>query len=601
MKTILLILILSSFYAFSKKAIIDKTEAFNLRHSFLNLKGYTAWNDTSWEHLTKDTIFQDLNYVNFPGLKFVEDRDTLVNGENISIVRVSEINFENLFKRNRVEGGIFFGYLPKLKKLKLVDIVIPYSYGNDIDMPNIKEIIIENCSLSDGIKLNEYKRLETLYINESSVGVDLNNIDNPKLESIEIYDTKVISKFSIVNLESLKKFIIDLNIKGSQIPTNISLISNLDGFASELTKLPNAEEIVFYRTGLFGEIDKIESPNLKRLELHGNFLKGELPKIESQVIERIDLSDNQMTGNYIPYEQESLKEVNLSENKLSGEINFDLDLKSLKVLKLDDNLFEGPIPNINGTFLQHLDLSDNNFNSFRNEIHVQEQTYIDISNNIIPLEEVINRVDLSENYNNYFEHQTIPPQILRNFKFGEVDYQLPYMSTDVVQDNYDLTIAQRVFYNIEIDKKTGRFIIHNMKDEFEYGFIRQDGYLESNLGNYPFAEYDYTVDDQITENRRYTLIVKAPDCDVYGYQDVKVYGLSVIEDKDIIVSKEANSIFISNQSGKQIKSIQIYNLLGNEIFSEVNPSNIINISNINLNQVYIIKFIINDEVYIRKI
>lgn len=119
--------------------------------------------------------------------------------------------------------------------------------------------------------------------------------------------------------------------------------------------------------GLSGEIDMISLNHLlllRTLSLVNNSFEGNLPVLKKLgALKSLSLSNNLFSGEIQPdafYGMNSLKKVYLARNQFTGQIPWSLAvLPKLIELSLEDNGFEGSIPDFRVSKLNHFNVSNN--------------------------------------------------------------------------------------------------------------------------------------------------------------------------------------------------------------------------------------------------
>lgn len=595
---IFFISILSESFSYPKQAMLDKTETKYLMDIYKQLDGKN-WNKNDWSKLKVGKIYEVSNLIIFSGISITDDRDTIIDGEYIDIYKIKGIDF------SKVLGNKFISNLeiPNVSFSKLTDLQITNFHNckglDNINIPNVQYIKIYDSKISGKLNLKKMNNLVYLETDRANINVEMSELNLPNCKHFVLYDAGINSDFSIVNMENVESFIIDSKLYFIDGVDYYNGISTLNGNASELNKLKNAKTIIAYRTGLSGNLDKLDSPSLELIELIDNNITGNLPSFESSHIHTINLAENQFEGNFnLPINNSTLF-IDVSENNLSGELNFNINFENLQVFKINNNKLTGEIPSIIGDNLFHIDLSYNEFNGLRNEVNVSENTFIKIDNNKIPLNELVSRCDLfPEDREPFIEHLTIPNNILREFKFVNHKYHLDYIGTDVISDYFEIQHIQMGENNLTFDETTNKIIVKDFDTLYNY----KVAYKYNPNANNHTLDYSIKIDEPLTKEGVYRVMTTSKYCNIKRIDEIDITKLSVKKDDDFFVFKDGNQLIIENRKNDLYSIIQVYDLLGNLLFNDEKlNTNSTQIEIQNINQPLFIKIYFNNKWYVKKV
>ena len=593
---ILILSLLSQSLVSQQKSMLDPTETQYLIDIYTSLDG-SNWDNNlffepkKWNELEVGKIYNSPNQLNYHGLGFTPNRDTTINDELIKIYKVKLIDFSKIINYKKIMNStIPYVYFSDLNEILLTHLY--YCDGLDnLNMPNVLSIKIFNSKIKGILKLSDMQKLIHLETDKSNIELDLNNINLPNCKNFILYDAGVKSAFSINNMENVENFIIDSKYYFNDGVDYYMGLCYLDGDVSELNKLTNAKTIKVYRAGLTGELSSLFNKDLEILELNGNKITGSLPTFTSDKIHTINLSNNSFEGEFTLPINNSTKFIDVSNNNLTGKIDFDIDFENLEVFKIDNNKFEGEIPKILSQNLLHIDLSKNNFNSFINDINVNQSTFINLSYNKIPISHLISRCDLFPNDRETFiQHHTEPYHILREFIFLYHEYHFNYIGTDVIYDNFPIAHIQYGENNISFDYNTNKLIVNDYDTLFTYQVA-----LNSNL-------YNIDIDDKLKVTGNYRVKTKSKYCDIIRIDEIEITQLSVKNEDNFLVYKNGNILVIENNKNEYFTNIQVFDILGNILYqSDSFLENSKQIELQNTNQPLFVKIFINNNWIVKKL
>ncbi|KAJ9170493.1 hypothetical protein P3X46_018598 [Hevea brasiliensis] len=234
-------------------------------------------------------------------------------------------------------------FLPDLDNLRVLDLSInnftgdiPASFGR---LQSLEVLSLVSNLLNGSIprflsNLSELTRLELAYnpFKPSPLPQEIGNLS--KLEHLFLADTNLIAEIpgSIGKLGSLYNLDLSSNLITGKIPESIS-----------------------------------ELKSIQQIELFNNQLYGELPESLSNLttLRQFDVSQNNLTGNLLEnISALRLQSLNLNDNHFNGEIPQVLALNpNLSELKLFNNSFTGKLPANLGRYsdLEDFDVSTNDF------------------------------------------------------------------------------------------------------------------------------------------------------------------------------------------------------------------------------------------------
>ncbi|KAF3439124.1 hypothetical protein FNV43_RR17399 [Rhamnella rubrinervis] len=186
---------------------------------------------------------------------------------------------------------------------------------------------------------------------------------------------------SFGRLPALKVLTLSANLLSGRIPAFLGNLSELTRFElainpfkpgplpSEIGNLSKLENLFVPKANLIGNIPSSigNLVSLKNLDLSDNFLSGEIPKSIGGLrsVEQIELFGNQLSGE-LPESLANLSilsNLDLSMNRVAGKLPEKIAAMGFSSLHLNDNFFEGEIPEslASNPNLEDLQLFNNSF------------------------------------------------------------------------------------------------------------------------------------------------------------------------------------------------------------------------------------------------
>lgn len=232
--------------------------------------------------------------------------------------------------RERLEEWYYNNNLVNSSKINwgnsLKNPLMPDWYGITTDGNGcIIELNLENCEMSSNLNLVDFPKLNKLNLSINFISgkfptincpnlkvLDFKNnsindtIPNFKLDSLEVINlqnNQFFGKIPILNLTNLKEFNVSFNRLSGKIPQlntpklekYIAESSLLNGYLDSLV-FPQLKEINFYNNNLIGKFPKIYTPNLEKLNLCNNKLEGTIPALVVPKLQELNLSSNNFKG-----------------------------------------------------------------------------------------------------------------------------------------------------------------------------------------------------------------------------------------------------------------------------------------------------------------
>ncbi|KAM7267970.1 hypothetical protein ACFE04_010136 [Oxalis oulophora] len=201
-----------------------------------------------------------------------------------------------------------------------------------------------------------------------------------KLQSLDLSNNKITALPSdIWSLGLLRT----LNMSSNQISG--SLANNIGNFGM-------LEIFDVSSNNFSGEIPAAISSlaNLREIRLNRNVFEGNIPMgiVKCQSLVVMDLSMNRLTGD-LPHgfgdAFPKLEKLNLAGNKVSGRDSDLAGLKSVKVVNISGNLFQGSVMGVFHELLEVIDLSNNEFQGHISQVQPNSSwshlNYLDLSEN----------------------------------------------------------------------------------------------------------------------------------------------------------------------------------------------------------------------------
>jgi len=649
MKLLFLILLTVTF-AFSQKSMFSPDEAESLKQIYQNLKG-DSWQINTWSGIESNKIYPNPAFLSISGIQSKLDRDTTINDETVSIYTIEKLDIGLVIgipktSYQKINGGTFPKCnFPNLKEFKIKNIENFDGFDN-LSLPALKLLSIQNCKVQGEIELNSMQALEILDIFDTKLEINLQNLNLPFCRVLKIDASSFTSTLSIDNLQSLEILRIkeeDFSDYGKQAIGNFSILGT---DINDLKKLTNAKEITIRYAQLNGTLDTLNFPNIEIFDLSHNFnIGGDFPvfntpnikyinlqfnnftnftnKIQSNTLEYLDVSYNKFSGALPTFElpnlkylilnnnsfttgfnkniiNDSLNYLKLNNNEFDQEIDFEINSEVLEYLNLDANNFKGNIPKINCKNAMYLSFASNQFNHFTNDLIVNKNTILSgIDFNLIPVLDYAERcLDFPESSKNNLDIMTSPKHILNNFYIEDVDKYMEYTGSDVIFEGINqIEFNTRFLHPLTIDSinnKLSLYIIDTANYNYEVIYTPNENGI---------PHKDLKIWETIKYNGHYQVKISSKYCSAIGYSEIININTLSILNKDLInIFKNNESIVIQNNSEELITSIQVIDLLGNILYQ--NNESITNTKTIafpNSNQPLFIKLYSKNKWIVKKI
>lgn len=597
---LVLLIIFSTSIALSNNLIMDKVELNEIKEFYNNTQP-NSWYSKEISNLEEDFIYNDISSLESltPNIKYVYDRDTLINNKEIDIYKFSKLDFERMIRGNHnsdlnLFNHTFSGYnYTRLKYLsfsELMNFKIPETFKAD----SLEVLKIYNSRLAKELDINQFNSLKVLDFFKILNSFDLTDINLPNCTYFSIIGCHIVTTLHINNLNSIDTFIIRdyfRNENDKQDPSTMYLIGT---DPNELKKLSKVKKLVLGKTAIYGDLSEVEFDNIIHLDLHGNNFINSIPyinpkkikhlnlknnsfskidnHIESESLEYLDLSNNlfeqdidiiyspslvyldisrnKFSGNIRNLIGMKLEYFNASMNELSGELKEKIRIDFCYHFNVSDNKMTGNIPPIKSDKLIYLDFSENEFTNFTSDLELNERTILNISSNNIDPSEISKRCS---GYTGSIENKIItsPDHIVEYSHQIEDSLFYKFTHFDVYSDVYSSIIYQNK-KEINFNYATRRFDLSMLDTSlFEYVIFT---YIDGKR-----VELNYKVWDQINEKRLYVILAISKYCRDFAfmYHSINLTELSI------------NDKFVNCET---IKAIEYFDLLGNKL----NENNIYN-------------------------
>ena len=252
---------------------------------------------------------------------------------NLTFENINLTNLQQLYIRDTGISGQFFE-------------------SNQFYYPNLQSIILANNELSGTIDSNVCKSLFMHLFDFDSVMFNIsNNNFSGKIPEC-LWESIVFNKYNLITIEYTSVLLIDLShnqFNGSILDIDSSHYNN-----SNINDYEMWDKLTFYYVSLSNNlfsnyihnwIFEIDYPNTMRsiyFDLSNNFFNGTLPSKLPFFITLFDVSNNQLSGNIdklFNYNNYSIDNMTIIHNESIAEY------KRTQVLNLDNNKFDGEIPN----------------------------------------------------------------------------------------------------------------------------------------------------------------------------------------------------------------------------------------------------------------
>lgn len=235
-----------------------------------------------------------LNNFNMPNIESIKIYNSKVTGK-LNLKEMNKLVYLETYKSN-VDIDMSEINLPNCKSFVLYDAGVNSDFSI-VNMDNVETFIIDSkYYFTDGVEyymgvgnlngnaseLNKLKNAKTIIAYRTKLTGELERIDSPNLEIIELYGNKITG--NLPTFKSTKLHTINLANNGFEgkftLPINNS------------TKFIDVSE-----NNLSGELNfNIEFDNLEVLKLNNNNFFGYIPKIVCDKLIHIDLSYNDFSG-----------------------------------------------------------------------------------------------------------------------------------------------------------------------------------------------------------------------------------------------------------------------------------------------------------------
>ena len=505
-----------------------------------------------------------------PPLNFVNLEELTIEKLN-GAFGLESINYFSL-KKLYIKDCNIWGKLDlnSMPKLEVVDV-----YKADIDI-NLYGLNLPNCKI---LKLIGTKLRSTLTI-----------INLQKVEDFQIrewynheWDYQEPGQFSLYgsDIKEIKKLVSAKHIAicyaailGNLDTIDMPVLEKLELYANGISGSfpviisPNLKYIDMQGNGLTSFSEEMSHQNLEHLNLQGNKFDGKLPVFNTPNLEYLDLSRNKFTSGFTSnIITDSLVYLSLVANKFDQEIDFEIKSKNLECINLSHNYFKGDIPPLNLPNSYVIDLSENSFTKITNEIILNENTYFAINSNNLEFWDLYCRIKNNKNKNCLNENRiTVPEFILEHFKpINEI--HLKYLGTDVLFDenNYGCQPTyQSSRLKLSYDVNTKKLIPSIIDSNFMY-----DVHYIKELGTFDLGESGLNIYDPIYRTGYYQVTVKLDICSPiigkseYLFVDfLTVPSLNFIEPKQFQTFTEFGVLLDGNL---EVANVELFNLEGKNL------------------------------------
>lgn len=646
MKTLILFII-SVNIVFAQKTMFDPNEAESLSNLYKQLDGKN-WQWNTWGEISKDKIYSNKSEMNFIGINSIYLKDTTIDNETIKVYTLSEINIGLAIGRPkinnlRIQGGnIPKCYFPNLEKFTLFNVNGTFGLEH-ISFPNLKELYLNDCFIWGELDLNSMPNLEIVDIYRAEIDVNLSNLSLPKCKTFKLIGTKLKQILTIENMQRAEIFKIKEWFEHEwnyQEPGEFSLYGS---DIKEIKKLTNSKEISICYAAITGELDTLELEHLEKLELYANGIKGAFPEFKCPKLIHIDFQGNYLTHFNKGIDNDNLKYLNLYGNKLKGEIpkfktpnleklnmsanqlssglenilisnrftfidlsgnsfeqeiNFDIIAPNLECLKLTGNKLYGNVPKIDCENMFYLDLSRNKFTKITNDLNVQSETVIDISNNLIRYWDIAERCEnFPEELKSKKDVLSNPKHIFEYFFVYDIEKWFEYSGSDIefygkIESGFSDEYRYKIYYNFDESRIFTDFID---TANYNYEIHKYSGWKNEKISD--------NIYYKINEYGRYHIEIKSKYCDVTARTEfIDIQQLSIENNDNISIYKKDEELIIDNLQNELIQQLNVYDLLGNEVYkSQEALTNNKRIELKNPNQPLFIRMLINNEWIIKKV
>lgn len=333
----------------------------NLTHLNLSFAGFIGQVPVEISRMTKLVVL-DLSsryFLGSPSLK-LENPNLKMLVQNLSELRQLYLDGVNISAQRSDWCQALSSSLPKLQTLSLSSCFLSGPIHSSLaGLQSLSEIRLDQNNLSSPVPefLAELKNLTILCLSSSNlVGTfPAKILQIPSLQRLELTQNELLggtlSEFH-PNMSLQILMLRDTNFSG-KLPTSLGNLKNLSTL--ELTGCNFTGQIP-------ASIMKLAQ--LVHVDLSANKFTGPVPSLDmSKNLRYLDLSRNDLKGNISSIDWhllENLVNLNLGYNSLGGNIPPSLfQLPLLEKLQLDNNQFNGTLPNAFSSALDIIDLSGN--------------------------------------------------------------------------------------------------------------------------------------------------------------------------------------------------------------------------------------------------
>lgn len=290
-----------------------------------------------------------LNNFNMPNIESIKIYNSKVTGK-LNLKEMNKLVYLETDKSN-VEIDMLEINLPNCKSFVLYDAGVNSDFSI-VNMDNVETFIIDSkYYFTDGVEyymgvgnlngnaseLNKLKNAKTIIAYRTKLAGELERIDSPNLEIIELYGNKITG--NLPTFKSTKLHTINLANNGFEgkftLPINNSTkfidVSNnkLSGRINFDIEFENLEVFKIDKNNFEGEIPKISSPNLLHIDLSYNIFNSLINDIIVNQSTFIKLSYNKIPISHLisrcdlfPNNRETFIEHNTTPNHILREFKF---------------------------------------------------------------------------------------------------------------------------------------------------------------------------------------------------------------------------------------------------------------------------------------